>query len=543
MKTVLFSLIEDPTKLLRILRRHTGVDEIEVVQFTDLGFRSTRKWLTCFRKTKPDLFVLGIGDVRTQQNLKFWKLVCLRSGAKAKAVVDERGKITTLHIAKYLCIDGPELVAETVLTALAVCGFYGLLLLLNTGYGLKRLKERTHPSGKLKVAFLRTNFWFGYKAGGSVAHIAGFLSGLNKLNVDVFCVSTDVLFGVDRTCVPMFLIYPWSFFNTFPETPELMYNVPFVLHAHRILKREKPTVIYQRYSAYNFSGAILARLFRIPFVLEFNSSEIWKSKHWSKKYLMKATRLVETLNLQAADQIVVVSQALKDDLIEFGIESDKILVNPNGVDPNKFSDRIPSSKIRRKFGIASEEMVVGFSGTFGVWHGIPVLAESIVRILKQRKKLRFLLIGDGKLRKDLEERIIEAGVCDGVILTGTVPYSEIQDYLSACDILVSPHTPQPDGKEFFGSPTKLFEYMAMGKAIVASDLGQIGEIIEDRVNGLKVTPGSVEALVEAILILAEDEGLRLRLGKQARKDVVEKYTWRSNARRVMEEVRNMFEKA
>jgi glycosyltransferase involved in cell wall biosynthesis len=100
--------------------------------------------------------------------------------------------------------------------------------------------------------------------------------------------------------------------------------------------------------------------------------------------------------------------------------------------------------------------------------------------------------------------------------------------------LVSPHVPLTDGSEFFGSPTKLFEYLAMEKGIIASRLGQIGEVITDGENGLLVQPADTEGLARAIERMSVDCELRTRLGKAARKTAIERYTWQHNAARVFD---------
>ena len=92
-----------------------------------------------------------------------------------------------------------------------------------------------------------------------------------------------------------------------------------------------------------------------------------------------------------------------------------------------------------------------------------------------------------------------------------------------------------DGSEFFGSPTKLFEYMAMGKAIVASRLGQIGEVLDDEETALLIEPGDARQLADAILRLRDSPELRRRLGAAARRAAVEKHTWKQNAQRVIDE--------
>jgi glycosyltransferase involved in cell wall biosynthesis len=115
-----------------------------------------------------------------------------------------------------------------------------------------------------------------------------------------------------------------------------------------------------------------------------------------------------------------------------------------------------------------------------------------------------------------------------------LPHAEMPKYLGACDILVSPHGRQADGGEFFGSPTKLYEYMAMGKPIVASRVGQIGEVLVDGESALLVGPDDPDALSAAIVRLIDDAGLRENLGRAARQAAETRHTWRQNAERVVE---------
>ena len=119
-------------------------------------------------------------------------------------------------------------------------------------------------------------------------------------------------------------------------------------------------------------------------------------------------------------------------------------------------------------------------------------------------------------------------------MPGAVAHERVPALLDACDILVSPHVPLDAGAEFFGSPTKLFEYMAMGKGIVASRLGQIGEVLEHEETALLVDPGNVAQLTGAILRLTSSAELRHRVGAAARRTAVERYTWKHNAQRVLD---------
>ena len=137
----------------------------------------------------------------------------------------------------------------------------------------------------------------------------------------------------------------------------------------------------------------------------------------------------------------------------------------------------------------------------------------------------FLLIGDGSLM-DSVKNIINASIFkNNVIFTGIVPQEEGPHYLSACDILLSPHVKNPDGTKFFGSPTKLFEYMAMEKPIIASDLDQIGQVLKHNYSAILVEPGNPKQLADAIDELLKNKEKQNQLAKNARKEALENYTW------------------
>jgi glycosyltransferase involved in cell wall biosynthesis len=144
------------------------------------------------------------------------------------------------------------------------------------------------------------------------------------------------------------------------------------------------------------------------------------------------------------------------------------------------------------------------------------------------------MIGDGGRMPDVRAAIARHGIADIVTLAGIVPQREGPRYLAACDILASPHVPNADGTPFFGSPTKLFEYMAMGKGIVASDLDQIGDVLEHGRAALMVKPGDPDALAAGLRTLVDDPARRDALGREARRLAVERHTWRAHTARIVE---------
>jgi len=396
----------------------------------------------------------------------------------------------------------------------------------------------------MKILYSRTHFWFGLKAGGSVGHTAGVLKGLSQL-AQVEIISNEPVYGVDDLpCEITKLIVRRGWAG------ELMYNLYFAPRLATKIQAFQPDLVYHRYNGYSFVTASICRRLKVPLVLEFNSSDLWKIQFWGgesfkarittplRKLILKYT---EPYNLQSASLIVVVSTPLKESLISRGLAANRILVNPNAVDLEKFKPVAPDVclRIKRELGISPDKIVVGFAGTFGQWHGVPELAGAILQLnadRRWRERLFFTLFGDGNLRPMIQEQI---GHFDNVCFTGTVEYEYIQDYLSICDILLSPHGKTPDGRKFFGSPTKLFEYMAMGKGIVASNLGQIGEVLEHKKTAWLVKPGDVGELVEGILRLAQGGNLREQLGRNVRKEVVSKYTWEKHVQRTLDKLHEL----
>ena len=317
---------------------------------------------------------------------------------------------------------------------------------------------------------------------------------------------------------------------------ELWNNFVFTAKSLQMIGSEAGDVdfIYQRYSRFNFTGVMLSLVTGLPLALEFNGSEVWVSKHWDPIGQRLLLRCFEQLNLRAADYVFVVSEIARRDLIAQGVGADRVLSNPNGVDTDEFRPDRGGRDVRRALGI-EKKIVVGFVGTFGPWHGAPVLAQAAT-LVSDQAGLHFLFVGDGDERAAAERIIEGATQTVSSTFTGRVAHDRVPAYLDACDILVSPHVGSADGSGFFGSPTKLFEYMSMARPIIGSRLGQIADVISDGENGLLIDPGDSKALAQAIELLAESPRLREALGAAARQTVIEGYTWRHNAGRVFEQL-------
>jgi glycosyltransferase involved in cell wall biosynthesis len=387
-----------------------------------------------------------------------------------------------------------------------------------------------------RVTYLRSEpslRWLGSQVGGAAAHTAGVINGMSNGGVEVTVLAPERPDGVGRARCEV--VEPTHILQLVHWLTLVGYTRELVTAAARI----PADLVYHRYALGSYAGLELARRLAVPLVLEFNGSEIWAQRHWGsgRIRLVDSLAALERRNLVDASLVVVVSRALEQQLIEEGIEPDRILVNPNGVDVASLADARarPPADWRAELGL-SQAPTVGFVGTFGLWHGVRLLPELIERVAVLEPDARWVLVGGGPLHAEVSAEIDERGLADRVTLTGIVSRTRAPGLLAACEVCVSPHVPNPDGTPFFGSPTKLFEYMGLGRAIVASDLDQIGEVIEDGRTGILTSPGDVSAAATAVARLLEDGELRARLGAAALNEAIERYSWDAHVRRILEAV-------
>jgi glycosyltransferase involved in cell wall biosynthesis len=414
---------------------------------------------------------------------------------------------------------------------------------------LRRERQKARPTSG-EVLYLKTNLWFGIKAGGSVGHVSGVINAIMRrgFGLAVLAVERPVMI---QESASFERIAPPSVYGIPSEVNLYRFQRSFYDQARRILAAVRPSFVYQRLSLGNYVGVQLARALKVPLVIEYNGSEVWVQKHWgSSLKLGKLALRAEEACLRHAHVVVTISDVLRNELVERGVEPARIACYPNCIEPEVFDpERFSKEQIydlRRSYQIAEHAKVITFIGTFGMWHGVDVFAHSIVELVRshrdllERTKSHFLLVGDGQKLPEVQKILAVEGVERFVTLSGLVPQHLAPLHLAASDIFVSPHIANADGSQFFGSPTKLFEYMAMAKPIIASDLEQIGQIFKGspHVSALKggrdlpadavalmTRPGNVQDLVDGIRLLLENPKWGGRLGKASREEALSKYTW------------------
>jgi glycosyltransferase involved in cell wall biosynthesis/ubiquinone/menaquinone biosynthesis C-methylase UbiE len=391
-------------------------------------------------------------------------------------------------------------------------------------------------------AYLRTDFWARIESGGSYGHTCYVAKELAAVTERFVCFMAHRYKMLDDYGLRQVVLDPPS------ATASEDDIVTATKHYDRILKPAfealRPAFIYERLCLGNYVGALLSQTLQIPYIVEYNGSEISMRRSFDGTgYIYEDEYLkVEALAFKQATMISVISAEVKAMLVAQGIDPNKILVNPNGADLTAYApaDRGEKARLRAELGIAADVPVIGFTGTFGGWHGVDVLAAAIPTICERAPRAQFLLIGDGNYKHLVDRAVADHRLEGRVTAVGRVPQADGARLLKACDIYVSPHNSHMVDSRFFGSPTKIFEYMAMGGGIVASDLEQIGECLSPALTvddlrdpsvsvtderAVLCTPGDVDEFVDAVVALAERPHLWSALGRNAREAVREHYSW------------------
>lgn len=304
------------------------------------------------------------------------------------------------------------------------------------------------------------------------------------------------------------------------ELAELAYNLPAYRRLRRAAASFRPDIIYERYNLYYLAGTLLARRTGLPFYLEVNAPIADERTRFAGLRLRRTARWLESWTWRAATRVIAVTGVLKSMIAASGVISERIEVVSNGIDPSSFAD-LPARPE------APDPVVLGFVGFVRDWHGL----DAVIAAMAAHggvPRLDLVVVGDGPARPALECQAAEAGIGDRVRFTGVAAHEAVPGWVAGFDIALQPRSVS------YASPLKIFDYMAAGRAIVAPDQPNIREILTHGVTALLFDPTRPAELWQAVLRLADDPALRVRLGAAARAEIDRcGYTWAGNAARLI----------
>jgi glycosyltransferase involved in cell wall biosynthesis len=291
------------------------------------------------------------------------------------------------------------------------------------------------------------------------------------------------------------------------------------------LRRYGPfDLVYERYALWSFAGIVHAAQRGIPGVLEVNAPLIAEQSAHRVLVDRASAEAVARRVFGAAIAVAAVSDEVARYVRGFDILPDRVHVVPNGVDADRFS---PSPRLDDP----DHPFTIGFVGSLKPWHGLPDLVEAFARLRREAADIRLLIVGDGPERDPLEEDLRRRGLGHATTFTGAVSPADVPAWIARMDVAVAPY---PKMEACYFSPLKVFEYMAAGRAVVGSRIGQLGSLIEEEVDGLLYTPGDTAGLAAALRRLRDEPTLRARIGDEARRRVLTSHTWAAVADRLLQ---------
>jgi len=291
------------------------------------------------------------------------------------------------------------------------------------------------------------------------------------------------------------------------------------------LERCKPfDFVYERYSLWSHAGMTYAKEHQIPAILEVNAPLIEEQKRYRGLIDEHSAEQVSKRCFADASVILAVSSQVAEYVASFTEAQGKVHVLPNGVNTERFSQLDRASSLPHPF-------TVGFVGTLKPWHGVEKLLHAFAALHTTHPNSQLLIVGDGPQREAIESQIAALGLTHAVEMVGAIPIDQLPHYYQQMDVGIAPY---PGDINFYFSPLKIYEYMAAGLPVIASDVGEISHLVEHEKSGLIYPASDIDQLTDALEHLLTHPLESRQLGSQARQVAIEQHSWQKRLEQVLE---------
>jgi len=362
---------------------------------------------------------------------------------------------------------------------------------------------------------------------GQYVHIEEMVNALRELGHEVIVVAPPSMekedFGSDAGLVAWLKRHlpKWVY-----EIMELAYSLVAYRRLAQAVKRHKPDALYERYNLFLPAGVWIKKRFGLPMLLEVNAPLFEERERYDGLSLKRLARWSQSYAWKGADYVLPVTGVLGDIVASYGVPRERIVVIPNGINAKRFGAAPDVQTAKRALGL-EDHLVLGFTGFVREWHGLDKVIDLIAGDAPDSAR-HLLVVGDGPVRAQLEQQAERLGIRHRVTFTGVIGRDDVANYVSAFDIALQPAVVA------YASPLKLFEYLALGKAIIGPAQTNLVEILTHQYNALLFDSDRPEEMSDVINLLSENTYLRNAIGENARKTIIERQlTWHENALKVV----------
>ena len=267
----------------------------------------------------------------------------------------------------------------------------------------------------------------------------------------------------------------------------------------------------------------------IPWILQVEALLYYEAKEERKALVLDGiAKKLELWSYRQCDVIACVSATLKEILVtDIGIDPHKIVLVPNGVDVEFLDPQLHQPK--RVF----SEFTIGFVGSLYSWAGLDLLLEAIADLKDTGYNLSLVIVGDGEMMPTWSQQAIDLGIEQQVKFIGRVSWQEVPQYIAGCDVGYSGQIQLQMGKMYL-SPMKLYEYMSMGKPVVASAFEDARRLVEEGQTGFLYPPGDKQALKQSLIAAYEAKERLPAMGQQARQQIEREHSWSNRVQHLLE---------
>ena len=297
-------------------------------------------------------------------------------------------------------------------------------------------------------------------------------------------------------------IPPEGLFANFPVLNQWAIVKSLQQRLDEIIPDIKPDILHAHSPALNGLAALnMAKKYGIPLVYECRA--FWEdaavdhgtTREGSLRYRM--TKALETYVFKQANAVTTICEGLRNDIINRGVQTDKVTVIPNAVDIDRFSFGEKADVDLLHHLNLDGKLVLGFIGSFYAYEGLLLLLDALPEIIDNQSDVRLLLIGGGPQLKAIKEKVQSLALNEKVVLTGRVPHDQVQRYYNLIDMFLYPRLSMR--LTDLVTPLKPLEAMAQGRLVVASDVGGHRELIRDRETGYLFKAGDCVSLTHTVL--------------------------------------------